>query len=86
MALSTVEQVIAKRALETLETTRAGLNEKTLFDFVERSIGRRLTTVERKGVLAKLLEKEWIYDHRNSLTDEILYSISDSGTLAMVAL
>lgn len=80
------ESLAMKRALETLDTVDAGLSEGALFDFVERSVGRRLTVADRAGLKAKMLEKEWIADYRDRLTDETKYCITQAGRLAMVAL
>ena len=75
-----------KRALETLESVAAGLPQKPLFDQVERMIGQRLTVVGRKLLTAKMLEKEWISDRIDRITDQTVYDITDAGRTAMLAL
>lgn len=75
-----------KRALETLESVAAGLPQKPLFDQVERMIGQRLTVVDRKLLTAKMLEKEWISDRIDRITDQTVYDITDAGRTAMLAL
>lgn len=75
-----------KRALETLETVGAGLAEGPLFDQVERMVGQHLTVGERKSYLARMTDREWIYDYRDRLTDEVKFAITEAGRLAMAAL
>ena len=75
-----------KRALETLESVAAGLLQKPLFDQVERMIGQHLTVVDRKLLTAKMLEKEWISDRIDRITDQTVYDITDAGRTAMLAL
>ena len=75
-----------KRALETLESVAAGLPQKPLFDQVERMIGQRLTVEDRKLLTAKMLEKEWISDGIDRITDQTVYDITDAGRTAMLAL
>jgi len=75
-----------KKALETLETVSAGLTESTLFDQVERMVGVHLTVAERKGYLQRMIEKEWVQDRRDYLTDQIVYDITNAGRTAMIAL
>ena len=75
-----------KRALETLDTVQAGLSEGALFDFVERATGRRLTVADRATLRQRLLDKEWVSDYVDRLTDETKYVITAQGRLAMVAL
>ena len=75
-----------KRALETLDTVNAGLSEGALFDFVERQVGRHLTVADRAELKKRLLEKEWLMDYVDKLTDETRYCITQAGRLAMVAL
>lgn len=75
-----------KRALETLESVAAGLPQKPLFDQVERMIGYRLTVEDRKLLTAKMLEKEWVQDRTDRLTDQVVYDITDAGRTAMLAL
>jgi len=75
-----------KRALETLETVSAGLSESTLFDQVERMVGVHLTVGERKSYLQRMMDKEWIHDRRDYLTDQIVYDITTAGRAAMIAL
>ena len=75
-----------KRALETLESVAAGLPQKTLFDQVERMVGQRLTVEDRKLLTAKMLEKEWISDRIDRITDQTVYDITDAGRTAMLAL
>lgn len=75
-----------KRALETLESVAAGLPQKPLFDQVERMVGQRLTVVDRKLLTAKMLEKEWISDRIDRITDQTVYDITDAGRTAMLAL
>ena len=80
------EALAMKRALETLDTVNAGLSEGALFDFVERQLGEHLTVADRAELKKKLLEKEWIADYTDKLTDEVKYCITQQGRLAMVAL
>lgn len=75
-----------KRALETLESVAAGLPQKPLFDQVERMVGQRLTVEDRKLLTAKMLEKEWISDRIDRITDQTVYDITDAGLTAMLAL
>ena len=75
-----------KRALETLESVAAGLPQKPLFDQVERMVGQRLTGEDRKIITAKMLEKEWISDRIDRITDQTVYDITDAGRTAMLAL
>ena len=75
-----------KRALETLDTVNAGLSEGALFDFVERQVGEHLTVADRAELKKKLLEKEWIMDYTDKLVDEVKYTITPAGRLAMIAL
>lgn len=75
-----------KRALETLDTVNAGLSEGALFDFVERQVGEHLTVADRAELKKKLLEKEWIMDYTDKLVDELKYTITPAGRLAMIAL
>ena len=75
-----------KRALETLESVAAGLPQKPLFDQVERMVGQRLTVEDRKLLTAKMLEKEWISDRIDRITDQTVYDITDAGRTAMLAL
>ena len=75
-----------KRALETLESVAAGLPQKPLFDQVERMVGPRLTVEDRKLLTAKMLEKEWISDRIDRITDQTVYDITDAGRTAMLAL
>lgn len=75
-----------KRALETLESVAAGLPQKPLFDQVERMVGARLTVEDRKLLTAKMLEKEWISDRIDRITDQTVYDITDAGRTAMLAL
>lgn len=75
-----------KRALETLESVAAGLPQKPLFDQVERMLGQRLTVEDRKLLTAKMLEKEWISDRIDRITDQTVYDITDAGRTAMLAL
>ena len=75
-----------KRALETLESVAAGLPQKPLFDQVERMAGQRLTVEDRKLLTAKMLEKEWISDRIDRITDQTVYDITDAGRTAMLAL
>ena len=84
--MNAVEQLTMKRALETLDSVNAGLSESALFDFVERTIGRHLTVGERMKARETAVAKEWIYDFRDKLTDEIKFAITPTGRLAMVAL
>lgn len=80
------EALAMKRALETLDTVNAGLSEGALFDFVERQLGEHLTVADRAELKKKLLEKEWIMDYTDKLTDETKYCITPQGRLAMMAL
>ena len=75
-----------KRALETLESVAAGLPQKPLFDQVERMVGKNLTVEDRKLLTAKMLEKEWISDRIDRITDQTVYDITDAGRTAMLAL
>ena len=75
-----------KRSLETLESVAAGLPQKPLFDQVERMVGQRLTVEDRKLLTAKMLEKEWISDRIDRITDQTVYDITDAGRTAMLAL
>jgi len=75
-----------KKALETLDTVSAGLSEGALFDQVERMVGVHLTVGERKSYLQRMVDKEWIYDYRDKLTDEVKFAISETGRTAMFAL
>ena len=75
-----------KRALETLESVAAGLPQKPLFDQVELMVGQRLTVEDRKLLTAKMLEKEWISDRIDRITDQTVYDITDAGRTAMLAL
>lgn len=75
-----------KRTLETLESVAAGLPQKPLFDQVERMVGQRLTVEDRKLLTAKMLEKEWISDRIDRITDQTVYDITDAGRTAMLAL
>ena len=75
-----------KRALETLESVAAGLPQKPLFDQVERMVGQRLTVEDSKLLTAKMLEKEWISDRIDRITDQTVYDITDAGRTAMLAL
>ena len=75
-----------KCALETLESVAAGLPQKPLFDQVERMVGQRLTVEDRKLLTAKMLEKEWISDRIDRITDQTVYDITDAGHTAMLAL
>ena len=75
-----------KRALETLESVAAGLPQKPLFDQVERMSGQHLTVEDRKLLTAKMLEKEWISDRIDRITDQTVYDITDAGRTAMLAL
>lgn len=75
-----------KRALETLESVAAGLPQKPLFDQVERMIGVRLTVEDRKLLLAKMMDKEWISDRIDRITDQTVYDITAQGRNAMLAL
>lgn len=84
--MNAVEQLVAKRALEILDTVNAGLPEGPLFDQVERMIGRHLTVGERVHVREMIVAKEWAYDYRDKLTDNVMYAITPAGRLAMVAL
>ena len=79
-------RLLMKMALETLDTVNAGLSEGALFDFVERLAGEHLTVGDRAELKKKLLEKEWIMDYTDKLTDETKYCITQAGRLAMVAL
>lgn len=80
------EALAMKRALETLDTVNAGLSEGALFDFVERQVGEHLTVADRAELKKKLLEKEWIMDYTDKLVDEVKYTITPAGRLAMIAL
>ena len=80
------EALAMKRALETLDTVNAGLSEGALFDFVEHQLGEHLTVADRAELRKKLIEKEWVMDYTDKLTDETKYCITQSGRLAMVAL
>ena len=80
------DALVMKRAMETLDTVNAGLSEGALFDFVERQVGSHLTVGDRAELKKKLLEKEWIMDYTDKLTDETKYCITQAGRLAMVAL
>lgn len=80
------ESLAMKRALETLDTVNAGLSEGALFDFVERQVGEHLTVGDRAELKKKLLEKEWIMDYSDKLTDEVKFAITPAGRLAMIAL
>lgn len=84
--MNAVEQLVAKRALEILDTVNAGLPEGPMFDQVERMIGRHLTVGERVKVRETIVSKEWAYDYRDKLTDNVMYAITPAGRLAMVAL
>ena len=75
-----------KRALETLESVAAGLPQKPLFDQVERMVGQRRTVEDRKLLTAKMVEKEWISDRIDRITDQTVYDITDAGRTAMLAL
>ena len=75
-----------KRTLETLESVAAGLPQKPLFDQVERMVGQRLSVEARKLLTAKMLEKEWISDRIDRITDQTVYDITDAGRTAMLAL
>ena len=80
------EALAMKRALETLDTVNAGLSEGALFDFVERQLGEHLTVADRAELKKKLIEKEWIMDYTDKLVDEVKYTITPAGRLAMIAL
>ena len=79
-------RLLMKMALETLDTVNAGLSDGALLDFVERLAGEHLTVGDRSDIKRKLLEKEWIMDYTDKLTDETKYCITQAGRLAMVAL
>ena len=79
-------QLLMKFALETLDTVNAGLSDGALLDFVERLVGEHLTVGDRSELKSRLLDKEWIMDYTDKLTDETKYCITQQGRLAMVAL
>ena len=79
-------QLLMKFALETLDTVNAGLSDGALLDFVERLVGEHLTVGDRSELKRRLLDKEWIMDYTDKLTDEVKYCITQQGRLAMVAL
>ena len=84
--MNATERLACKRALEALDTISAGLPAKALMDEVERMLHRPLATAERERTVYLLLQKEWVYTYRNSITDEVLYAATDAGRMAMVAL
>lgn len=84
--MNVLEQLTIKRALETVDTVGAGLSEGPLFDQVERMIGRHLTIGERQAAVKMMMDKGWIYDYRDKLTDEVKLAITPAGRLAMVVL
>lgn len=84
--MNATDRLACKRALEALDTISAGLPAKALMDEVERMLHRPLTTAERERTVYLLLQKEWVYTYRNSITDEVLYAATDAGRMAMVAL
>ena len=84
--MNATDRLACKRALEALDTISAGLPAKALMDEVERMLHRPFTTAERERTVYLLLQKEWVYTYRNSITDEVLYAATDAGRMAMVAL
>ena len=84
--MTDVEKLCIKRALQCLRKVGAGVTEKNLFDQVEIGIGRLLTTIDRKVILAMMLDKSWVYSYTDPITDEIRYAIEPAGERAIIAL
>lgn len=84
--MTDVEKLCVKRALQCLSKVGAGVTEKNLLDQVEIGIGRPLPTIDRKVVIATMLDKEWIYSYTDPVTDEIRYAITLEGNRAIFAL
>ena len=84
--LNAQEQLICKRALETLDTVAAGLPPKCLFDQVERQVGCRIDDLARKELADFMAGKEWIYSYTDKLTGNWCLAVRQSGILAAAAL
>lgn len=84
--LTATEQLICKRALETLDTVAAGLPPRSLFDQVERLIGTRIDDLTRQQLTGYMTEREWIYSYADRLTGNLCLAIRQSGILAAAAL
>lgn len=84
--LTATEQLIAKRALETLDTVDAGLPPRSLFDQVERLIGMRIDDLERQQLTDYMCERGWIYSYTDRLTGQRCLAVRQSGILAAAAL
>lgn len=84
--LTATEQLIAKRALETLDTVAAGLPPRSLFDQVERLIGTRIDDLTRQQLTDYMCEREWIYSYTDKLTGVHCLAVRQSGILAAAAL
>lgn len=84
--LTATEQLIAKRALETLDTVAAGLPQRSLYDQVERLIGMRIDDLERQQLTDYMCEREWIYSYTDRLTGQRCLAVRQSGILAAAAL
>lgn len=80
------EQLTMKRFLEVLDQVGAGLPAEAVFDQLERMFARCLTTLEREHALNWMTAKGWIGSYRCPLTDRVLYTVKDSGRMAMIAL
>lgn len=80
------EQLVVKRALETLDPLAGGLPADALFDQVERYLGETLTTLERARAQRTLLAKQWALTYRNPLTDRVYLQITPAGSMALIAL
>jgi hypothetical protein len=84
--MTDVEKLCIKRALQLLCKVAVGITEKNLLDQVEIGIGRPISTVDRKILIAMMLDKEWIYSYRDPITDELKFAIEAEGKRALVAL
>ena len=84
--LTATEQLIAKRALETLDTVAAGLPPRSLFDQVERLIGTRIDDLTRKQLADYMCEREWTYTYTDRLTGNLCLAVRQAGILAAAAL
>lgn len=84
--LTATEQLIVKRALETLDTVAAGLPPRPLFDQVERLIGTRIDDLTREQLAAYMCEREWTYTYTDRLTGNRCLAVRQAGILAAAAL
>lgn len=83
MKMTPNQQLVAKRALETLNTIGAGLPIDVVFDETMNAVGRPISAEDRKYLAALMEQEGWIDKRVDDFSGRIIHFITAKGTVAI---